>query len=116
MTKSLTAILTLAAVFVLTSQASAQVATFSSLSLQFSNSLLSTVQPQQAFAGEAPAFTKQHLTALPATGYTFGENSSDKPVDILAAPAQDAKPMSDALATWVNNELALQQNRRRSKQ
>lgn len=124
MKKMLTATLTLVAILVITTQASAQVATFNSLSLQFSNTVLTTSQYYQVLEGakstnisveEGTTVTKQHLGALPATGYMFGDNTVSEPVDILAAPATDDEPMATALEKWMTKELALQQPKRRGK-
>lgn len=125
MKKMLTAVLTLVILLVISSQASAQVAAFNSLSLHFSNTILTTAQynqvlegknPNKQFAKESNALTKQHLTALPATGYLFGDNTQENPADILAAPTADAEPMTAALENWMNKELALQQPKKRGKQ
>ena len=125
MKKMLTAILTLVAILVISSQATAQVAAFNSLSLHFSNTILTTAQYNQVLEGKNPnkqlgeentALTKQHLTALPATGYLFGDNTQENPADILAAPAVDAEPMTAALENWMNKELALQQTKKRGRQ
>ena len=124
MKKMLAATLTLVAILVISSQASAQVATFNSLSLHFSNTILTTAQYHQVLQGSkantidqevsSPA-VKQHLSALPSTGYLFGDNKEDKPLDILAVPATETEPMAAALERWVTKELALQQPKRRNK-
>lgn len=121
MKKLLTATLTLVAVLVISSQASAQVATFNSLSLHFSNTILTTAQYQQVLEGTKPNKqvaednpVKQSLVALPATGYAFGDNTISEPAEILATPAT-AEPMATALENWISKELALQQPKRRGK-
>ena len=122
MNKPLNATFVLIILFFITSQASAQVAAFNSLSLHFSNTILTTAQYRQVLEGpmsgsqvaEAEdAFTKQHLGMLPATGHLFGDNTESKQMDILAEPSEKAEPMSVALEKWVNKELILQQPKRR---
>lgn len=124
MKKLLTATLTFVALLIITSQASAQVATFNSLSLQFSNTVLTTSQYYQVLEGaksnklaveEGTDFTKQHLGALPATGYIFGDNTVSEPVNVLAAPVLNDEPIATALENWITKELALQQPKRRGK-
>ncbi|MEJ8803669.1 hypothetical protein [Pontibacter sp. H249] len=124
MKKMLTATLTLVALLLVGSQASAQVATFNSLSLHFSNTILTTAQYQQVLEGpkanvleqDSDYGQKQHLSALPTTGYLFGDNKEPKSLDILAAPAAEAEPMAAALDKWINKELATQQPKRRGRQ
>ncbi|MBC5993833.1 hypothetical protein [Pontibacter cellulosilyticus] len=122
MKKLLTATLTLVVILVISAQASAQVATFNSLSLHFSNTILTTAQYQQVLEGTKPNKQivedtpgKQALVALPATGYAFGDNTLSEPAEILATPVSEAEPMAIALDNWINKELALQQPKRRGK-
>ncbi|WP_299817674.1 hypothetical protein [uncultured Pontibacter sp.] len=124
MKKLLTAALTLVILLSIATQSSAQVATFNSLSLHFSNTILTTAQYHQVLKGsqaknadqeEYAVETKQHLGALPATGYVFGDNTAARPMDILATPTSVEEPMAVALEKWVTKELALQEPKRRNK-
>lgn len=124
MKKLLAATLTIVTILVIATQASAQVATFNSLSLHFSNTVLTAAQYRQVLESSKanrandvysnPA-TKQHLEALPATGYLFGDNKENKQPDVLATPDTEAEPMTDALDRWVAKEIALQQPKRHTR-
>ncbi|GAB3202722.1 hypothetical protein ABID22_001030 [Pontibacter aydingkolensis] len=125
MKKLLTATLTLVALLVVTTQASAQVAAFNSLSLHFSNSILTTAQYHQVLesaksgnknTNEITAVTKQHLSALPTTGYVFGDNTESKPITILGEATLEAEPMDTALENWITKKLAMQHPKYRGKQ
>ncbi len=123
MNKVLVAALIMVAL-ITTSQASAQVATFNSVSLPFSNTILTTAQYNQVLestnsrniATESNSLpTKQHLAILPSTGYMFGDNITGMATAILTTPATEIEPMAVALEKWMENELILQQSKRRRK-
>jgi hypothetical protein len=122
MNRVLVAALTL--VTLVATQASAQVATFHSLSLPFSNTILTTAQYNQVLESansysipteESSTQTKKHLAILPATGYMFGDNTIGITTAIVTQPTTELEPMAVALQEWVNQELILQQSKRRRK-
>ena len=122
MNKVLVAALTMVTLF--TTQASAQVATFNSLSLPFSNTILTTAQYNKVLESsnysnviidDNSLATKQHLAILPTTGYMFGDNSTAITPAILLQPTDAIEPMAIALEKWMEQEITLQQPKRRHK-